>query len=116
FVELAPRFSTVRKWTPYLRHAWMRLQLPTFQEAGGIAAHEAQASTTQMNASTLGARYRHDFEWSGHPIGLSADMGWRRVLGNRQVFSTQRFGAAQETSNSTPSRMFTSQGLPLVRD
>jgi len=98
---------------PYLRHEWIRLQVPGYREKGGDAAHGVWASTARMHATTLGWRLHHDALREGRPFRLSADIGWRRVLGDPGVASTQQFGVGDDAS-SPPSRVFRSQGLPLA--
>lgn len=126
-LEIAPRLRTLREWGaglraatprmgPYLRHDWMRLRAAGWQESGGPAAHDVRGSRTDMHATTLGWRLRHDFDWSGRPAGWQADVGWRHVLGNPELTSTQRFVGTEAAPDSAPSRAFTSRGQPLVRD
>lgn len=124
--ELAP---ALRAAGPYLRHAWVRLRVPAFQESGGAAAHEVQAWAGSMHATTLGWRVRHAFQLGGRPLELEADAGWRHVWGSAGVESTQRFaaypaaggnvgerGASISAGTGLATRRFTSQGVPLTRN
>lgn len=129
-MELAPQLRKLRDWSgrlqwagaaaslagsgPYLRHAWMRLQLPAYTESGGAAAHNVAASTTSMHATTLGWRYRHGFQWRGQAAAVLAEAGWRHVGAGARVTSTQRFFGGQQFDLPV-SRQFVSSGLPLPR-
>src|SRR5690606_19711479 len=112
-LELAPplrRFKRIEAG-PFLRHAWMRLRVSGFQESGGPAAHEVFASNAGMHAVTLGGRLHYAWDRGG----LHAEAGWRRVLGERGMASTQRF-AGDDAAAVAASPSFTSYGLPLQRD
>jgi len=112
FVEVAP---AVRGMGPFLRHAWVRLRLPGFQEAGGAAAHGVEPAAGTMNATLLGWRLRRQYEGGGWPLRLDAEFGWRQVLGGTRVESTQRFGTGPHAEGEA-TRSFASQGLPLTRN
>lgn len=111
-LEIAP---ALRAAGPFLRHAWVRLQAPAFQESGGPAAHGVEAASSTMNATTLGWRWRHERQFHGRPLWLDAEAGWRHVMGNTRVESTQRFGTGPNALGPM-SRRFTSDGLPLTRN
>lgn len=111
-LELAPQLRRFKHMEagPFLRHAWMRLRVSGFQESGGPAAHEVFASNAGMHAVTLGGRLYHAWERGG----VHAEVGWRRVLGERGMASTQRFAGDDAAAAVSPA--FTSYGLPLQRD
>src|SRR5690606_37507206 len=69
-LEIAP---ALRAAGPFLRHAWVRLQAPAFQESGGPAAHGVEAASSTMNATTLGWRWRHERQFHGRPVWLDAE-------------------------------------------
>ncbi|NLC36520.1 MAG: autotransporter domain-containing protein [Alcaligenaceae bacterium] len=98
---------------PYLRHEWVRLDVPGHVESGGLAAHAVAASTTSMHATTLGVRLRRDWPGPGLPAWLEADWGWRHVWGSGQVDSRQHFPGAGAPGRRPVS--FSSPGQPLAR-
>lgn len=146
FMELAPRLRHWREWAgrlrnpagedsfrmaPWLQHAWVRLHVPGFQEAGGASAHRVEGATHDAHVTTLGWRARREFAWQGRRVGLQADLGWRHVWGNPEVTGSQRFvSGAPDTPGrqGTPeapgiraeqgglSAPFVSRGQPLRRD
>ncbi len=109
-VEVAP---LARSMGPFLRHAWVHLKMPAFDESGGLGAHAVESASSTMNETMLGWRlhYHHGGAW---PLDIDAEVAWRRVLGSPYVESTQRFGPGYAAA--PPSRAFTSQGLPLARN
>src|SRR5690606_13358979 len=120
-VELAPHLRTLAQWSaglrraaesglrmgPYLRHEWSHLRLPGFQDSGGVAAQAVQPSSTNLHATTLGWRLRHD--WRDSPSWLEIDLGWRKVWGDGKISSTQSFPYGHTGLS------FTSTGQPLQR-
>jgi len=126
FVEFAPHLRRLGEWgnwlrseagmsmSPYLRHEWVRLQLPGYQEKGGEASHGVLASSARMHATTLGWRWRYEPAGAERPIRLEADLGWRHAWGDLGVSSRQRFGT-EDAAFGPPSRPFSSNGLPLAR-
>lgn len=124
-LELAPQLRSLQAWgkrlrhgtlslEPYLRHEWAHLNLPAQGETGGLMAHGVEASSSTLNATTLGWRMRYGWQGEGGPSWLEADLGWRRAWGSSQMHSTQHFVAAGRAGAAA--RSFTSQGQPLTRN
>lgn len=130
-LEIAPQLRELGRWSarmrdaslagpaaesgPFLRHDWVRLDVPAFDEAGGPGAHGVHSADSSMHATTLGWRVSRNFQWKGRPLSIGAEAGWRRVLGSEAVSSTQHFVLADNGPNAT-SRSFTSTGQPKIRD
>lgn len=120
-LELTPHLRSLAQWRaglqgaaeagwkmgPYLRHEWSHLRMPGFQESGGVASHAVQPSRTNLHATTLGWRLRHD--WRDSASWMEMDLGWRRVWGDGKVASTQSFPFGHAGLS------FTSTGQPLQR-
>ena len=122
FTEILPQLRSLRDWQrslrgattgPYLRYTWAMLKTPSFEEEGGLGAHDVQSARHSMHATTLGWRHSHEGSWNGRSYRLEADAGWRHVWHGEGVTSTQRFRAS---ADAPASDWFTSRGLPLLRN
>lgn len=99
---------------PYLRHEWMRLKLPAYEEEGGIAAHGVHSDHLNLNVSSLGLRLGHRWQGAAAPTWVEADFAWRKTWGDGRVYSTQYFLSSEQAGR--PRRSFTSQGRALTRN
>lgn len=109
-----PAPGLLRHLRPYLRHEWMRLKLPAYQEGEGLSAHGVLPSRTHMHASTLGLRFGQGKPDATTPSWWEADLGWRHVWGDGRVHSTQYFLNGE--GGAAAGRRFSSEGRPLSRD
>ena len=110
--EIVPALHSL--FRPYLRHEWMRMKLPAYQESGGLSAHGILPSRSAMHASTSGLRLGQGMQSAHMPSWWEADLGWRHIWGDGRVHSTQYFLNGE--GGAVNGRRFSSEGRPLSRD
>ncbi|MCI2807756.1 autotransporter outer membrane beta-barrel domain-containing protein [Eoetvoesiella caeni] len=94
---------------PFVRIAYVHLNVPGFDEQGGAAALSVQSARQSVLFSSLGMRAEHTFETEIGAARLQGQLAWRHAAGTRAPASSQRF------AGGTGQHTFTSHGLPIAR-